>query len=127
MDCTFKPSINRSKSKSSRNLKEFLDFQANHTVKIDEKKEILKKRLENEQKTDMTFSPKINKKKNYKNKENVHERLYKLKDNNNKDFLFDDFDHIPKITAKGERLTRNLPVEELLYQDAKRRQQKQTA
>lgn len=75
----------------------------------------------------MTFSPKINKKKNYKNKENVHERLYKLKDNNNKEFLFDDFDHIPKITAKGERLTRNLPVEELLYQDAKRRQQKQTA
>ena len=59
----------------------------------------------------MTFSPKINKKKKYKNK----------------DFLFDDFDHIPKITAKGERLTRNLPVEELLYQDAKRRQQKQTA
>ena len=55
------------------------------------------------------------------------ENIANSKDNNNKDFLFDDFDQIPKITAKGERLTRNLPVEELLYQDAKRRQQKQTA
>lgn len=28
----------------------------------------------------MTFSPKINRKKNSSNKENVHSRLYKLKD-----------------------------------------------
>ncbi len=33
-DCTFKPIINRSKSKSTRNFKQFLDSQINHQAKI---------------------------------------------------------------------------------------------
>lgn len=31
---------------------------------------------------------------------------------------------MPKITARGEKVERNMPVGELLYQDAKRRAQK---
>ena len=40
--CTFKPTINKSRSKSARNIKQFLDSQQRHLEKIDEKKEILK-------------------------------------------------------------------------------------
>jgi hypothetical protein len=70
----------------------------------------------------MTFSPLINKTKNEKNKENVHSRLYKLKDKDTKSSRFQEcFTHIPKITKKGENLVRKMPVNELLYLDAKRR------
>ena len=57
----------------------------------------------------MTFSPKINKKKYNCNKENVHERLYRLKDKE-KEIPVDIYDHIPKITEKGERMVRQAPV-----------------
>jgi hypothetical protein len=72
----------------------------------------------------MTFSPKINKKKYNCNKENVHERLYRLKDKE-KEIQVDIYDHIPKITEKGERMVRQAPVEELLYLDARRRAERQ--
>lgn len=45
-DCTFKPHINRSKSRSARNLKQFLDCQNKHLAKIDEKTTTLKQRIE---------------------------------------------------------------------------------
>lgn len=45
-DCTFKPSINRSKSRSSRNFKQFLESQQIHQLKIDEKNNTLKQRIE---------------------------------------------------------------------------------
>lgn len=45
-DCTFKPQINRSKSKSARNLKQFLDSQQKHQSKVDEKRAVLKQRIE---------------------------------------------------------------------------------
>ena len=34
------------------------------------------------------------------------------------------YDHTPKITEKGERVVRNMPGFELLYEDAKRRADK---
>lgn len=46
VDCTFKPVINRSKSKNTRNFKQFLDSQANHQAKINEKNNTLKQRIE---------------------------------------------------------------------------------
>jgi hypothetical protein len=58
------------------------------------------------------------------NKENVHERLYRLKDKE-KEIQVDIYDHIPKITEKGERMVRQAPVEELLYLDARRRAERQ--
>lgn len=125
-DCTFKPTINRNKSKSSRNFKQFLDSQTNHQAKINEKTNTLKQRIEYENHRNMTFSPTINKKKYDNNKENVHERLYKLKDKEReRDFHEITYDHIPKITERGERIVRNMPVDELLYEDARRRADKQ--
>lgn len=100
VDCTFKPSINRSKSKNPRNFKQFLDSQANHQAKINEKTTNLKQRIEDENLRLMTFSPQINKNKNsVKNKENnnVHERLYRLKDKE-RDLPVITYDHTPKIT-----------------------------
>jgi len=41
-DCTFQPSVNKSRSKSARNIKQFLDSQQKHLEKIEEKKEVLK-------------------------------------------------------------------------------------
>ncbi len=67
-DCTFKPSINRSNGKNPRNLKQFLDSQANHQAKINEKTNTLKQRIEDENQRIMTFSPQINKTKFIKNK-----------------------------------------------------------
>ena len=73
----------------------------------------------------MTFSPRINCLKGNRNKENVHERLYKQKDKEDKlDTYLQTYTHIPKITARGQKIERNMPVGELLYQDAKRRAQK---
>ena len=73
----------------------------------------------------MTFSPRINCSKVYRNKENVHERLYKQKEKEDKlEPYLQRYTHIPKITARGEKIERNIPVGELLYQDAKRRAQK---
>lgn len=98
-DCTFKPTINRSKSKNSRNLKQFLDSQANHQAKTNEKTNTLKQRIEYENHRNMTFSPTINKKKYDNNKENVHERLYRLKDKERERDIHEiTYDHIPKIT-----------------------------
>lgn len=68
----------------------------------------------------MTFSPKINTKKNTKNKQNVHERLYKLKDKD-RELSPIVYNHIPKITERGEKLVRNRPIDEILYDDARRR------
>ncbi len=80
-DCTFQPIINRNKSKSFRNFQQFLDSQLNHQAKIVEKKNNLRQRIEDENLRMMPFSPVINKKKqDVHNKENVHERLYRLKD-----------------------------------------------
>jgi len=74
----------------------------------------------------MTFSPQINKAKFMKNKEidKVYDRLYRLKDKE-RDLPIIIYDHTPKITEKGERLVRNMPGFELLYEDAKRRFDKQ--
>lgn len=60
-DCTFKPTINRSNGKNPRNLKQFLDSQASHQAKINEKTNTLKQRIEDENQSIMTFSPQINK------------------------------------------------------------------
>jgi len=74
----------------------------------------------------LTFSPTINNSKSNKNKENVHERLYKQKDKEEKpENYYETYSHVPKITARGEKMARNMPVGELLYQDAKRRADKQ--
>jgi hypothetical protein len=101
-DCTFKPSINRSNGKNPRNLKQFLDSQANHQAKINEKTNNLKQRIEDENQRLMTFSPQINKTKFVKHRDNdtVHERLYKLKDKE-RDLPIVTYDHTPKITEKG--------------------------
>ena len=108
-DCTFKPLTNHSPSRSPRNIKQFLQSQNNFQAKIDEKNNHLKQRIEEENLRLMTFSPKINKKKHNCNKENVHERLYRLKDKE-KEIPVDLYDHIPKITEKGERMVRQAPV-----------------
>jgi hypothetical protein len=49
--------------------------------------------------------------------------LYKLKDKE-RDLPIIFYDHTPKITEKGERMVRNMPGFELLYEDAKRRADK---
>lgn len=49
--------------------------------------------------------------------------MYKLKDKE-RDVHTIVYDHTPKITEKGERLVRNMPGFELLYEDAKRRADK---
>jgi rubrerythrin len=108
-DCTFKPLTNHTNGRSPRNIKQFLQSQSNFLAKIDEKNNHLKQRIEEENLRLMTFSPKINKKKYTCNKENVHERLYRLKDKE-KEIPVDLYDHIPKITEKGERIVRQAPV-----------------
>lgn len=74
-----------------------------------------------------TFSPKINAKKQGKNKENVHQRLYKTK-NKSKDtknnYLYEQSSHSPQISKRSQNIVRNLPIDQLLYEDAKRRAQR---
>ena len=127
VDCTFKPIVNKSRNKSVRNVNEFVESQQKHLEKIQDKNEDLKKRIEEEGLKNMTFSPRINKKKIERNKENVHERLYRLKDKD-KDLshscIEEKHRHVPKITSKGESLVRAIPVDELLYMDALRRAEK---
>ena len=74
-----------------------------------------------------TFHPKTNTRTQERKKEGtVFDRLYALKDKENDDDgnsrITEDFH--PKITEKGKKLTRNAPINELLYQDAMRRQER---
>lgn len=85
----------------------------------------MKESLDAEKQEKVTFKPKTNVRGQDKKKDGtVFERLYALKDKENEDDgnsrLNDDFH--PKITEKGKKLTRNAPINELLYQDAMRRQ-----
>ena len=67
-NCTFKPVTNRSNSKSPRNVKQFLESQQQHINRTNQKKQWIKQQLEDENKKNMTFSPRINPKKNSSNK-----------------------------------------------------------
>lgn len=92
-----------------------------------EKRSTLKNTLDSKQNTG-TFHPKINKARNEKTsaEASVFERLYALKDKenteDNQQEVAEDFH--PRITDKSKRLTRNTPIDNLLYNDALRRQER---
>jgi predicted transcriptional regulator len=113
-DCTFKPHINKSRNKSVRNIKEFLDSQQQHLQRIEDKKQEIERQVKEEHSKHNTFSPHINKKKQQKNKENVYTRLYKGKDKE-KEFrmteIDEKFQHIPQITPRAGRQVRTRPVQ----------------
>ena len=125
-ECTFKPKTSNQKGEK-RSLNEFLQQQDQFTRKVAEKRSTLKNTLDSKQNTG-TFHPKINKTRNEKTttEASVFERLYALKDKenteDNQQEVAEDFH--PRITDKSKRLTRNTPIDNLLYNDALRRQER---
>jgi hypothetical protein len=125
-ECTFKPKTSHQKGEK-RSLNEFLHQQDQFTRKVAEKRTTLKNTLDSKQNAG-TFHPKINKARNEKTtpESSVFERLYALKDKenteDNQQEVVEDFH--PRITDKSKRLTRNTPIDNLLYNDALRRQER---
>lgn len=126
-ECTFKPKTSHQKGEK-RSLNEFLHQQDQFTRKVAEKRTTLKNTLDSKHNA-ATFHPKINRARpNDKTTpdSSVFERLYALKDKenteDNQQEAAEDFH--PRITDKSKRLTRNTPIDNLLYNDALRRQER---
>lgn len=101
--------------------------QEEFTRKVAEKRNTLKNNLESKQ-NKSTFHPKINPKNKGEDKKanepTVFERLYALKDKENTEDNQQESqtEFYPKITDKSKKLARNTPIDNLLYNDALRRQ-----
>jgi hypothetical protein len=125
-ECTFKPKTSQKGEK--RSLNEFLQQQDQFTRKVAEKRSTLKSTLDSRQPA-TTFHPKINKARPSEkavHESSVFERLYALKDKENtEDNQQEPAEGFhPRITDKSKRLARNTPIDNLLYNDALRRQER---
>jgi hypothetical protein len=95
---------------------------------VAEKRSTLKNTLDSKQSAS-NFHPKINKTKTNDKpapESSVFERLYALKDKENTEDNQQEpaEDFHPRITDKSKRLSRNTPIDNLLYNDALRRQER---
>ena len=108
-----------------------MESQKAHTQKILQKKEMMKKQLE-EKKEKATYHPKINnsnrtRKTSRENAAPVYERLYARREKEN---IVTENESIelkkfhPKINERSKNMIRSGPINELLYSDALRRQEK---
>jgi hypothetical protein len=125
-ECTFKPKTSHQKGEK-RSLNEFLHQQDQFTRKVAEKRTTLKNTLDSQQNAG-TFHPKINKARPHDKSApdaTVFDRLYALKDKENtEDNQQDADDFHPRITEKSKKLARHTPIDNLLYKDALRRQER---
>lgn len=76
-------------------------------------------------KKEETFHPQIKKHPSVPQRtEQIFERLYRQRNNKENDLpCHTDSSFTPQITARGRNVTRDVPVTEHLYEDAKRRQE----
>lgn len=122
-ECTFKPSVNQSKSKK-RTLKEFLEFQESFINRAQNNRQTLHKKMKENDPT-YTFQPKINSKKKGTSDIPTYERLYNISKHALTEREITEPDFIPAITSRGKEIVRNTPFHEHLYVDALRRQRQQ--
>ncbi|CAD8105599.1 unnamed protein product [Paramecium primaurelia] len=127
--CSFAPqTLNDGQEK--RSLYQFLFDQQNHVIKVEQKLEQIK---QNELERDLQhpYHPKTNEFNFSKRDETIptYERLYNLNQKKPSEPLMQQsestIDYKPLIQQKSQNIVRNQKVEDILYQDAQRRLQKQ--
>ncbi|CAD8121688.1 unnamed protein product [Paramecium sonneborni] len=127
--CSFTPqTLNDGQDK--RSLYQFLFDQQNHVMKVEQKLEQIK---QNELERDLQYPyhPKTNEFNFQKRDETIptYERLYNLNQKKPSEPILQQsestIDYKPLIQQKSQNIVRNQKVEDILYQDAQRRLQKQ--